>query len=256
MSVGQSLRDAMEEHAAGRTSAEAVYETLKRAILEGHLEPGEIISQNLLYQDLAVSRTPVREAIRMLQAEGWITSERNRRVRVAQVSADDVEQFFATRIALEALAVGISAPRMTEERLAVLRDLLGAMSEALDAHDYIGWQKPHKAFHRTLTEGAGDVIGQSCVTLSASTQRYVNLYLTGTPVAWVQGERDHVAICQACIEQDGRAASSLLAKHLARTAIQIIAVLDPGRDPLRVRTAVNLISDPAIDVMQPPRAPL
>jgi DNA-binding GntR family transcriptional regulator len=244
----------MEEHGSERTNAEAVYEALKRAILDGQLEPGEIISQNLLYQDLAVSRTPVREAIRMLQAEGWITSERNRRVRVAEVSADDIEQFFATRIALEALAVGISAPHMSADDLAELHDLLGQMRDAVDAHDYTAWQVPHKAFHRALTRGAGKVIGDTCATLSESTQRYVNLYLTGIPVAWVQGERDHLAIYEACVAHDPVAASSLLAKHLARTAIQIVATLDPGRDPVRVRTAVNLIGDPNIDSVRVPRA--
>jgi len=247
VSLAASLRDGVGDAAPGSTSAEAVYGALKEAIVSGRLAPGSTISQNELYQDLAISRTPVREAMRRLQAEGWIEAQANKRVRVASVSANDIEQLFAMRIALEALAVGAALSRMTDDDLAELRHLLDQMRAAVDAHDYAAWEGPHRAYHRALTRGAGDVIGQMCTTLSESTSRYINLYMSDMPLAYLQGETDHVAIFEACVAKDAEAASSLMAKHLARTAIQIVAILDPGHDPVPIRMAVNLVANPSID---------
>ncbi|GAF47097.1 MULTISPECIES: GntR family transcriptional regulator [Rhodococcus] len=231
---------------AGRTNTEWVYETLKGAILDGTLEPGTAISQSTLFQSISVSRTPVREAIRMLQAEGWLESQPNKRARVAPLSASDVEQQFAARIALEGLAVGISVPHMADD-LPEMRDLLRQMRVAVEAHDYEAWVTPHKAFHRALTRGAGEMIGQLCASLSDSTQRYINLCMKDMPMAYMLGEAEHQTIYEACEEGNSLVASSLLAKHLARTAIQLVGILDPSREPTPIRTAVKLIGDPGID---------
>ncbi|PXY23393.1 hypothetical protein BAY59_27340 [Prauserella coralliicola] len=247
MSLSESLRQLRDKHGAERTCAENVYEVLKQAILNGQLKPGQIISQNVLYQELDVSRTPLREAIRMLQAEGWIRSEPNKRVRVGPVSANDVEQYYSIRIALESVGVGIATPQMTEDDFAELRDLLEQMRVAVDAHDYQAWEAPHRAFHEALTRRAGDIVNRMCQTLSESTTRYINLFMSHLPGAYIQGEADHAAIYEACVARDSVAATSLMAKHLARTAIQMLAVLDPGRDPAPIRMAINLVGDPAID---------
>jgi DNA-binding GntR family transcriptional regulator len=242
MSLADSMRESLDGATGGRTSAEAVYETLKGAILTGSLGQGEVISQVKLSEDLAVSRTPVREAIRMLQAEGWVESEPNKRVRVASVSPDQVEQFYAMRITLEAVAIGIAVPRMTDADLAELETHLGEMRAHVDAHDYTAWEEPHTAFHRALTYRAGAVIWQTCATLAQSTTRYRRLYMTGEPTAFWQSETDHRAIYDACAAGDADRASSQLAQHLARTAIHLVAMLDPGRDPTPVRSAVNLVA--------------
>jgi DNA-binding GntR family transcriptional regulator len=229
------------------TNAKAAYDALKFAIVSGRLPPGAVISQNALLHDLNFSRTPLREAIRMLQAEGWLESEPNKRVRVAQMSVDDVEQLFAARIALEALAAGISAPLMPKGDLPELHDLLQQMSDAVEVHDYETWAVVHAQFHRAMTRGAGDVIGQMCASLSDSTQRYINMYMKDMRMAYLLGEAEHSTIYEAFEAGDSVVASSLVAKHLARTAIQLVAILDPGREPSPIRTAVKLVGDPRID---------
>lgn len=247
MSGHSHLRLGAEDSPARRTNAQIVYEALKREILDGTLDPGRVISLPKVYQDYAVSRTPVREAIRMLQAEGLVEGEANRRVRVASVSAEEVEQFYAIRIGLEAVAIGVAAPRMTDGDLAELEQLLGDMKRCIDTREYIAWEEPHRDFHRVLTRGAGDPIGRMCASLSDSTMRYRSLFLRQEPVTYVQGEADHTAIFEACCARDSTLAGGLLARHLARTAIFMVATIDPGRDPVAVRTAVNLIRDPRTD---------
>src|ERR671923_2666709 len=80
----------------------AVHEQLRDAILRGEIPAGEATSQVTLARQLDVGRTPLREALRMLQREGLVISEPNRRVRVAELSSDDAEELYVMRIALEA----------------------------------------------------------------------------------------------------------------------------------------------------------
>ena len=88
-----------------------VHERLRRDILSGEIPAGET-SQLALARELEVGRTPLREALRMLQHEGLVISEPNRRVRVAELSAADVEQLYSMRIALEAMAVQVTVPEL------------------------------------------------------------------------------------------------------------------------------------------------
>src|SRR5438034_4316596 len=99
---------------AQELSTEVVHDRLRRAILRGEFDPRVPISQVQLAARLGVSRTPLREALRMLQREGLIDSEPNRRVRVAELSVVDLEQLYAARIVIEALATRIAVPTLAE----------------------------------------------------------------------------------------------------------------------------------------------
>ena len=87
---------------------EAVYERVREAILEGEIAPGATMSQVALADELGISRTPLREALRMLQSEGLVEAERNRRVRVAAVSPVDLEELCIMRVTLEAEAIRLA----------------------------------------------------------------------------------------------------------------------------------------------------
>ncbi len=111
-----------ERRAGGRRrSADVVHEALREAILSGGLPQGAVLSQVQLAQQFGVSRTPLREALRMLQVEGFVDSVPNRRVRVAEVSVGDLEQLYAQRIVLEALAVRLSVPYFSADDFAAMR---------------------------------------------------------------------------------------------------------------------------------------
>src|SRR5438034_6443771 len=102
------------------TGTRAVYRRLYAEILAGHLDPGKPVSQIKLAERLGVSRTPLREALRMLERDGLIHSEPNRRVRVTPVSVEDLEQLYALRVTVEALAIRITVPRLGDEDFARL----------------------------------------------------------------------------------------------------------------------------------------
>lgn len=95
-----------------------VYERVRGAILDGELAAGTVMSQVALAEELGISRTPLREALRLLQGEGLIEAEPNRRVRVAPMTASDMEELCVMRVTLEAEARRLSVPMLAPEDLA------------------------------------------------------------------------------------------------------------------------------------------
>jgi len=215
---------------------EAVYQRVREAILDGAIAPGAAMSQVGLADELGISRTPLREALRMLQTEGLVEAERNRRVRVAPVSPTDLEELYVMRVTLEAQAIRLAVRRMTEEDLARLEGCMAEMGHFADARDYRRWGVPHADFHRALTAPAGarftNVLGQ----LFDHAERYRRMHIGHGPSAWATA--DHRAILDACKAGDREAASRTIAHHFARTALEVIEHLDPGYEPARLTEAL------------------
>jgi DNA-binding GntR family transcriptional regulator len=215
---------------------EAVYRRVREAILEGEIAPGATMSQVSLADELGISRTPLREALRMLQTEGLVEAERNRRVRVAPVSPADLEELAVMRVTLEAEAIRLAVPRMTSERFARLEGLLAEMAHYAVEKDYRRWVVPHAAFHRALTEPAGERFAAVLAQLFDHAERYRRMHIGHGPTAWAT--LDHRAILDACEAGDRHDAGRLLAQHFARTAFEVIDELDPAYDPVRLNEAL------------------
>ena len=106
---------------------EVVCETLRDAIRKGVLAPGERLMEIQLAEELGVSRTPVREAIRKLELEGYVIMMPRRGTYVANLSIRDVNEVFEIRTSLDSLASGLAAERITDEELEHLQRLLVAI---------------------------------------------------------------------------------------------------------------------------------
>lgn len=225
-----------------RGSAEVVYERLRNAIINGELAQAAVLSQVDLARRFGVSRTPLREAIRMLQAEGFVHAELNRRVRVASFSVGDLEQLYAARIVLEALGISLSVPQMSADDFAALHDCLARMDEYADQRDFDKWEQPHVEFHHRLVAYASDRTTGMIRQLADGARRYRRVYIREGPGAWRTAVAEHKAIVAACEASDARLAASELARHFARTALTVIAMVDPSHDPAPVRAALALVA--------------
>lgn len=219
-----------------------VYEQLRHEILTGRFPPDTPISQIKLAERLGVSRTPLREALRTLQREGFILSEPNRRVRVAALSVTDLEELYAARIALESLAIKITVKRFSSSDIDDLDAVLAAMDETALTHDYDQWEVPHRRFHALLRQHAGARVTSMLADLGAHSERYRRVYLS-EPIAWTSAGVEHRAIADACRAGDSSAAAELLARHLARTALTVVASIAPEHDAMAVRTALRLVTE-------------
>jgi DNA-binding GntR family transcriptional regulator len=222
-------------------AASGVYERLREQILDGAFDPEIPISQIKLAESLGVSRTPLREALRMLQRDGLIDSEPNRRVRVTALSITDLEELYASRIVIEALALRITLPRATADDLAGLEAAIDAMAEAAARRDVASWEVPHREFHGVLRRHAGRRLDRLAAELAAHGERYRRVYLI-EPIAWSSAAAEHASILEACRAGDDGLAAERLARHLARTALTVIASVAPEHDALPVRMAVRLVA--------------
>jgi GntR family transcriptional regulator, rspAB operon transcriptional repressor len=222
---------------ANGQNTEDVYERVRNAILDGGLAPGAVMSQVALAEELGISRTPLREALRMLQGEGLVEAEPNRRVRVAPMTPSDLEQLCVMRVTLEAEALRLSVPRMTPEDLAGLEGHMAEMAHYAGAKDYRRWIVPHRQFHRALTAPAGQRINDMLGQLFDHSERYRRLHIGHGPSAWATAS--HREILDACKAQDSDRSAGLLASHLARTGFEVTELLDPGYKPVLLEQAVT-----------------
>jgi DNA-binding GntR family transcriptional regulator len=230
-----------------RQSAEYVYRRVRAAILGGELTPGATMSQVALAGELGVSRTPLREALRMLQAEALIEARMNRQVRVASVSADDLEELFAVRITLEVQAVRLSVGRMPSGHLARLEGAIAEMTHFAEQRDMRGWQVAHAMYHRLLVERAGDRFAAVIAQIYDQSERYRALYLGAGPRPWATA--DHREILDAVKATDADRAGALLARHVSRIAFEVAELIEPGRTLTTLR---RVLADAG--AAAPPRA--
>jgi len=218
------------------------HDRVREAILLGTLPSGREISQVQLAKDLGVSRTPLREALRLLQREGLIEAHPNRPIRVAGLSVEDAESLYVSRIALEAVAVRISIRRMQPEDLAALEGYLAQMDHFAAEKDYERWEVPHRAFHAALIARSGERMSRMLAQLSDHAERYRRKYTLESPRGWAAGVTEHRAIANACKARDPDSAAARLAEHLGHVATAVIAMVEPGYDAAALSTAVAAAS--------------
>lgn len=217
-------------------NTEDVYERVRTAILDGELAAGAVMSQVALAEELGISRTPLREALRMLQSEGLVEGEPNRRVRVAQMSVRDLEELSVMRVTLEAEALRLSIPEMSSEDFARLEGYMAEMAHYANEKDYRRWNAPHRRFHRGLTAHAGERVNFVLGQMFDHTERYRRLHIGHGPSAWATAQ--HREILDACKAGERERGAALLAGHLARTGLEVSDLLDPSYDPEKLKAAV------------------
>jgi DNA-binding GntR family transcriptional regulator len=215
---------------------------LRECILDGTLTPGTKLSQVTLSEQLGISRTPLREVLRMLQEEGLVEIEPNQRTRVAGLDPEELDDLYATRIMLETLGLSTTLGTFAAADRQEARRLLAEMRTRAEERDVPGWFTAHTAFHRVLTRAAGPVLQRQLSALADRTVRYIRIYQLSDPDDWQSaGHVEHRQILDAVVEGDERAALTGMAHHLARTALRVFADCAPAYRPVAVPHAVALI---------------
>ncbi|MBP2651066.1 MAG: rspR 3 [Firmicutes bacterium] len=133
---------------------EVVSEALREAIVTELLKPGERLMEIQLAEELGVSRTPVREAIRRLELEGFLVTVPRRGTYVSNLSIRDVNEVFEIRTALDVLAAELAAERITEEELERMERLLVQISEHIDSGDVDKIVEADGKFHDILYQAS------------------------------------------------------------------------------------------------------
>jgi DNA-binding GntR family transcriptional regulator len=198
-----------------QTLREKILETIREAILKGTLRAGEKVAEPELAERFGISRTPIREAFRQLESEGYLTVIPRKGAVVTSLSERDVEEFYAIKSILEGYAARIAAEKLSErdlERLEAINDRLEQLASEGDIKTYF---RVHNEFHELFIKASGnekliELIGQ--LMMKFNRLRMASLSLPGRMEISVQ---EHKKILEAFAKHDGERADNLVRKTAA-----------------------------------------
>lgn len=194
--------------------------TLRDAILDGEYAPGERIRQDDLAERHGASRLPVREALRMLEAEGLVTLVANTGAWVSTLGAEECQELYLVRERLEPLLLKMNVPLVTDDEIARLQALADRMEESADVEEFLVLDRE---FHLLGIDHADtSVLTDLVKSLWNRTQHYRR---AATRLFWSEGDRgvhhDHQLLVGALRRRDADDAEMLLAQHIRRSRLEL-----------------------------------
>jgi DNA-binding GntR family transcriptional regulator len=206
------------------SAAERAYDAIRSGILDGTFELGARLPEEDLAARAGVSRTPVREALRKLAAEGFVTFVPNRGAQVASWADDDVEEIFRLRALLESHGAALAATRIADTDLVVLRHLADGMEHAArrgtaPALDRVA--ELNNRFHRTILEAAASRRLRALLDTVIEVPLVHRTFHRYTPDALQRSMHHHRELLAALEAGDGEWAASVMRTHVlaARTVL-------------------------------------
>jgi DNA-binding GntR family transcriptional regulator len=199
------------------TKAEAVYGEIRRRILTGALEPSAPLNQEALAPEFGVSVTPVREAVRRLEAEGLVRFQAHKTVIVAPLSFDELSEIYDIRLTLDPHAASLATTRVTAAEL----DEIEQRAWAPLSNDPLAQVVRNHAFHRCIYSRSGNALLTEILDrLWERTDRY-RIMLVSRDVEVLAAAREHVEIAEAIHSRKPRTVARLVRAHIANARSQI-----------------------------------
>ncbi len=198
-----------------QTLREKILETIREAILKGTLKPGEKVAEPELAERFGISRTPIREAFRQLESEGYLTVIPRKGAVVAALSEQDVQEFYAIKSILEGYAAELAAERLTEKDIEKLQTINEKLKTLAAEGDVKAFFRIHNEFHDLFVRAAGNhKLAELITHLGMKFNRLRMASLS------VQGRMDisvaeHERLIEAFKNQDGDQAENLVKKTAA-----------------------------------------
>jgi DNA-binding GntR family transcriptional regulator len=205
-----------------RITADYLADALREAIHRGDLADGAVLNQAALASHFGVSRVPVREAMRQLQAEGLIDTRAHHVAVVKGLELERIVEVYDLRGLLEGYLLEKAIPLMTEEQLKDLRALEKSMRKV---SDHERWLELNAELHDRLYEPSGDETTLELLAqLRARAERYVRLWSRGSGIHRPdEAGREHAEILRLVESGDGAGARKAVEEHIAHTRDRVMA---------------------------------
>ncbi|HWR08771.1 GntR family transcriptional regulator [Sporomusa sp.] len=208
---------------------EVVAETLREAIVNGILKPGERLMEIQLAEELGVSRTPVREAIRKLELEGFVVMIPRRGTYVADLSIKDINEVFEIRTALDVLAAGLAVERITEDELEQLERLLVEIGELIEEDDADKIVESDSQFHDILYRASrNDRLVGIINNLREQFTRFRSISIQ-YPGRMQKSVEEHRRLVEAIASRDTDLAQQLAREHMENSEQTLLQDLNERR---------------------------
>ena len=205
------------------TKAEAVYLETRARILTGALSPGLQVNQEALSASLGVSITPLREALRRLEMEGFARLEAHRTVVIAPLSGRELDELYVIRMELDALAAGLAATKASDAQVL----LVGELARRKAIKDPLAQLERNRAFHRAIYASCQNeaLIGY-LNQLWDRTDRYRFILVKRQLLDGPASMQDHIDIADAVAARDADRAATLTRNHIARSRTSIAEIIN------------------------------
>jgi DNA-binding GntR family transcriptional regulator len=196
-----------------RNASVAATEVIRQAILDGRLEPGRRLKEEELARELGISRTPVREALLILQAEGLVVGTPNRGAIVRAHDSDDLRDLYDLRALLEGHGARLAAARISDQEVERLRESCDRF-DALSDHDVPELTRENLLFHNAILEAAGSA------RLIWMAQRVIELPLVYKSYIWYSTDQKRISahfhrqITNALAARDSDRAELIMKEHV------------------------------------------
>lgn len=207
---------------------EQVTSRLRAMLIEGRIAPGAKLNERELSEQLNVSRTPLREAIKLLAAEGLVDLLPNRGAVAAKLTEDDVLNAFEVLGGLEAMSGELAAQRVTDAERAEIRAMHYEMLACFTRRDLSGYYALNARIHAAINAAAKNpVLTSTYQSLNARVQA-LRFRTNQNEAKWKQAMKEHEQMVDALDARDSKALGAILAQHLANKRDAVIALMRAG----------------------------
>jgi DNA-binding GntR family transcriptional regulator len=204
---------------------EAVTNAVRKMIVEGALPPGTRLNERDLCASLGVSRTPLREALKVLVAEGLVEHHPNRGAAVAVLNRQEVSDMFDLLGCLEAYAGELACARITPEQLTHIGALTDEMADCHRRGDLPEYYELNRKIHNTINEIAcNSALSQTYIALNRRVQA-LRFRSNHDPKKWEHAMQDHRQMIKALEARDGQQLAAVMRSHLMEKKIAVLAML-------------------------------
>lgn len=199
-----------------KSAKEIAYEQIKQWIIEGTLLPGEKINDQELAEALGVSRTPIRESLQLLEAEGFVKMFPGKATQVTEVDRNSIEDLLPPLASLQALSAELAIENLTNDKIALLQSKNESFAKAVKTKNYFSALKIDEEFHRIIVETANNpYITKMVSSLQSHVRR---LFFHNSIVLTEDSIDEHQKIIDAMKKHD----RDLAAKHMRANWLRAI----------------------------------
>jgi DNA-binding GntR family transcriptional regulator len=200
-------------------------EQLREVFVSGEVPAGQKVPEAQLCERFGVSRTPLREALKVLAAEGHVELLPNRGARVRELSAEEVDGLFAVAGALEALAGEQACERVTPEEVEVLAGLHARMQAARERRDRAAYYALNRSIHEGIVAATRNPVLVAQYALLNARIRRIRFASPMSEEIWARAMAEHDGMLNALQRRDGAAMAGILKTHLKHKSQAILQAM-------------------------------
>jgi DNA-binding GntR family transcriptional regulator len=200
---------------------EKAYQTLVHKIVTLELTPGAVLTESRLIREMKIGRTPIREAVQRLIAEGLVTHLHHRGMLVAEIRAEDVQQINEFRTRVEGFAARLAATRMTPDQIEELQRIHAVLDRSMADMDAEAFIAQDRLFHELLARGAQNRYLESTLRRLYNLHLRLWYYLYKKQGGLQETVHEHQEVIEALVRRDPEGAELAMRSYVTRVARQI-----------------------------------